>query len=263
MVGEWQLPAKFVNQQTNYSSTCTTYVENDTLLQNTNTTSCWFYDGTGGTVGVGLNLLFNNGQSVNVAAAGSITVYRPTIWVATNYPTPYYTIDDTNDLTCKLKLGKDDGSGNGDMQFEVDINSKYGGQIGLTQLITAYYSNPANWFSVERCDGTEFYDGPRPVTVSTNSSLPYNGFTSLDDGPSDIWVEPNFVTLSCRDFVRFAPNGGIYVTLGIVTWNTDGTAEFVSPPSNWGITSQYTSPPIGPDGSDQFPVWNINQGGMH
>jgi hypothetical protein len=31
MAGQWNLPGKFVNQPTNYSSTCTTYVENDTM----------------------------------------------------------------------------------------------------------------------------------------------------------------------------------------------------------------------------------------
>ena len=77
LVGNWNLPGEFVNQQTNYSATCTTYVLNGDLLKNTPTTSCWFINKPGGKVSVGMNLLFSNGQSVSVAADGSISVVKP------------------------------------------------------------------------------------------------------------------------------------------------------------------------------------------
>ena len=70
MVGQWSLPGKFVNQPTNYSSTCPTYVRNDDLLQNTNQTSCWFVNEPGGTVIVGMSLKFDNGQTASVSADG-------------------------------------------------------------------------------------------------------------------------------------------------------------------------------------------------
>ena len=83
IAGNWQLPDKFVNHQWQHTDLgipygSVNYDINNSLLQNTNQTSCWFYDGTGGKVKVGLNLLFNNGQAVNVAAFGNISVYRPT-----------------------------------------------------------------------------------------------------------------------------------------------------------------------------------------
>jgi hypothetical protein len=89
-----------------------------------------------------------------------------------------------------------------------------------------------------------------------------NALLSLDDGPSSIWTTPNIVSLSARDFARFQPDGGIPVTLGIVTWETVGVAEqdFWG---NWTKTADSTTGPNGPDTSDEFPVWTKNQGGMH
>jgi hypothetical protein len=145
------------------------------------------------------------------------------------------------------------------MRFGVNINSKYPGAIGLTQLITANYPNPVYNFTEERCDGSEFYDGPNNVSASSNPNIA-TGLVNLSDGPWSIWTSPNWVDLSCRDFVRFQPNGGIWVTLGIVTWETVGIAQMVF--EDWYLTDSATSGPNGPDSSDEFPVWTINQGGM-
>ena len=153
----WHLPDKFVNQQTNYSSTCTTYVRNDNLLTNT-AVQCWYVNGSGGACSVRETLHFSNGQTASVAANGNFTVYGPTISLealTAEQQDRYYTIDYANDLTCKLKLGENDDSGDGTMRFTVDIWSQYSGSFGLTQLITANYSNPLFIFSVERCDGSE------------------------------------------------------------------------------------------------------------
>ena len=89
---------------------------------------------------------FDNGQIVAVAAAGNIGIYKPRIWLETNsveMQNHYYTVT-TNivGLTSKLKLGENDDSGSGTMRFGVNINSKISGVFGLTQLITANYSNP-------------------------------------------------------------------------------------------------------------------------
>jgi len=261
----WTLPLKFVNQPYQYSDACASYQLNTDLLTN-NPTWCWYVNLPGGRVSMWQNLHFSNGQYVSIAAAGSFTIYRPRIWLAPPVPgqtQPYYTISDVipNPIgTCKLKLGENDQSGNGDMKFYVNVNSKFDGQVGLTQLITANYPNPLYNFSDERCDGIEFYDGPRPVNGRPNPNI-VCGFVSMDDGPFSIWVSPNWVDLSSQDFVRFQPGGGIYVTLGIVTWDTVGTAQTFG--GDWSITDDATSGPNCPDGSDEFPLWTVNQGGMH
>ena len=147
------------------------------------------------------------------------------------------------------------------MSFDVNLKSKTAGSIGITQLITANYSNPFYVFSNERCDGLEYYSGPTPVSGSTNSDV-VTGVVGLGDGPWSIWADPNRVSLSCRDFVRFAPNGGIPVTLGILQWHTVGLAQRFA--GGWIILEDHDTPdPTGPDKSDEFPRWMINQGDMH
>jgi hypothetical protein len=262
-VQQWTLPPKLVNESYPYSSVCMSYRLNTDLWTN-NPTWGWYINKPGGRVTIWQGLRFSNGQYVTVATGGNFTVYRPSIALGALTPeqqNQYYTIGYANDMTCKLKLGVDDGSGDGTMRFTVDIWSRYNGEIGLTQLITADYSNPLYVFSDERCDRGEWYSGPNSVHGG-NYSVP-NGFVDCDDGPSDIWVTPNIVSLSCRDFARFQPDGGIPVTLGIVTWETVGVAEtLLIPSSDWRITEDETTGPDGPDGSDEFPRWTINQGGM-
>lgn len=263
LVGQWRIPDKFVNESFQYSSTCASYKKNDDLLKNTSSTACWFVNGNGGTVSLGASLKFANGQMVSLAVIGKVIVYRPRIWLQPFNPGEddrYYTLSYENPLSCKLKLGEDDESGEGTMRFTVNINSKYPGDIGLTQLIIANYVNPAYNFSSERCDGSEFYSGPNGVVGRSNPDIP-TGLVGLSDGPSSIWTSPNWVDLSCRDFVRFRPNGGIWVTLGIATWETVGAAQTIL--GDWYITDDQTTGPDGPDDSDEFPIWTINQGGMH
>ena len=272
MIGNWQLPARFVNVAWQnqifvptppvggyyISSGSVNYRTNSSLLENTNQTSCWFVNGSGGTVGMNLNFQFNNGQYVNVTAKGDFTVFRPSVMMNQVNGPRYYTINDDIGLTCKLKLGENNGSGDGTMRYSVEVDSKpagthpfdnqFYGNVGITQLITADYSNPVLIFSDERCDGSEFYSPPIRII---HSCLP-----GLNDGPSDIWTTPNIVNLSCRDFIRFKPDGddSIWVTLGIVTWDTVGTAEqdFWG---NWTKTTDVTPAPSGPDRLDTFPIW--------
>ena len=67
-----------MNQPTNYSTTCPTYIRNDNLLTNT-VLQCWYVSGDDGRCSVRETLHFSNGQYVNVVAAGDFTVYRPSV----------------------------------------------------------------------------------------------------------------------------------------------------------------------------------------
>jgi hypothetical protein len=53
------------------------YRNNSNLLNNTNQISCWYVNGLGGLINVGLGLSFDNGQYVVVTAKGNFSVYRP------------------------------------------------------------------------------------------------------------------------------------------------------------------------------------------
>jgi hypothetical protein len=268
---DWHLPGKFVNQPWQrsivendqpYSYGSLNYRRDDNLLINRNETACWYVNKPGGTASIRMVLHFSNGQYVVIAAGGDFTIYRPRIWLEPLRPEEqirYYTMSWKNPVTCKLKLGENGDAVEGIMRFVVNMNSRYSGAAGLTQLITANYQNPAYMFSDERCDGSEFYDGPRDFESTINPNLA-NSFVSMGDGPNSIWPSPNVVDLSCRDFVRFKPDGGIWVTLGIVTWETVGIAQTIL--GVWEITDDETTDPNGPDSSDELPEWTINQAGM-
>jgi hypothetical protein len=262
---DWVPSAKYVNHQSLPNSAgCITYDVDPNALK-VWMPIVWYVKGGDKNVTLNLTLQFNNGQNAKVTEWGRFNVFRPTIWLAPPAPgqtQPYYTISDEIPQlgTCKLKLGANDQSGSGDMRFGVNINMRFHGSVGLTQLITADYPNPYYKFSEERCDGPEFYDGPYGASPTTNPNQ-VSGQVNMDDGPSSIWISPNWVSLSCRDFVRFQPDGGIFVTLGIVTWETAGTAQTWG--GVWYIMDQGTSVPNGPDASDEFPAWTKIQGGMH
>jgi hypothetical protein len=53
--------------------------------------------------------------------------------------------------------------------------------------------------------------------------------------------------------LHLQPDGGIPVTLGIVTWSCDGES-----PSSGVLSTNSVTGPSGPDGSDDFPVWELN-----
>ena len=126
----WHFPNKYVNQQTNYSSSCPTYVRNSDLLTN-RTTSVWYVNGGGGDCSIGMSLQFANGQTVPIAAAGCFTIYRPTV----NQPDPsgpFRAALTGPFISPMLQLA------NNAMQFTASINSKYSGSFGLTQLVKMY-----------------------------------------------------------------------------------------------------------------------------
>ncbi len=277
-VVNWKLPTKFVNNSwqatrisipiapgppvTEHYGSTNYYIDN-TLLSYITTggisTQCWYVNGKGGTISIGTSLLFANGQSAAVAALGKFNIYRPaaTIEVPADEAQHYYTLPWSNTLAsglpvCNLNLGKDDGSGDGQMNYYLHIQTQFSGFAGITQLITADYSNPMFFFNSEECDGSEFYCTPN--FVPTNAA---NYRVSVfNDGPYSIWMSPNVIILTARDFVRFCPqgSGSIYVTLGIVNWQTMGVAQRFGS-CYWIITTDITTGPDRPDNSDEFPKW--------
>lgn len=255
----WLLPGMFVNDWYEYSDTCLTYRKIPDLLTNWST-SCWYVrDIPNAIATIKAKLQMSNGQQLQIQSSGEFSVFRPHVTVKQIHGPRYYTIDDKFGFfpgTCKLKLGMNDESGDGEMFYELYVYSKpvnshplFSGDANITQLITAHYSNPIAVFSDERCDGPELYNdgGGRVVNVGT---------LGFSDGPSLHWTTPDIVSLSCRDFVRFKPDGddSIWVTLGIVSWHTNGRAD-QDILSIWTITDDSTPDPSDPDDSDEFPKW--------
>jgi hypothetical protein len=257
-LAHWHLPDKFVNEQFQYSPTCTSYRRNDDLLTN-QTTSCWYVNGNGGTAGVWLNLQFSNGQTVSMAAMGNFTIFKPAISLsqAANVNPSFYVGQKLYSFLPYVKLGGDDdprNDGPHDMEYDIFYNAgTYSGTGGIVQLLTMNYSGPTGpVFSDWRLDGST-------VMYTTNSIAPSQPINAafFYDSPGNGHLYVPWGTIRCKanfeDYCMFKPSGGIYVPLGIVTWSCHGE----SPDAGiLGVNSVVG--PDGPDGSDDFPVWLLN-----
>ena len=245
IVAHWHLPDKYVNE-TNQSFLLespypTVYDINQDLLTNL-TTSCWYVNGTGGTVSIGMDLLLPDGHSIPVAAKGNFTVYRPTL-------SNFQALD--NGFTWNSPTLQ------GQMDWSTTINSKYDGFIGVTQLLNANGG-------VYDTDGEDFLDGNTEIYGEPNET---NGLgeiyvtnniathtTIFDDNPSSVAAPCVNMVANFKDYIRFKPgvagDTNIWITLGTNGWTMDGQACLV-------IGTSYTNlPPAStPINTDEFPEW--------
>ena len=237
----WHLPDKYVNQPTNYSATCTTYVNNDNLLTNA-TTQCWYVRDPGGACSVRETLHFANGQSVNIAAAGNFTIFRPNISDFSKEGNGF----------AKTTLGLQ-----GNMTWDATVDSTYNGWIGVTQIINCtnedsdYYTADLN-----RQDGnTEIYGEPndKGVPKQYDTSNPMSQFTMLGDSPFDYFHPVATMIANFTDYIRYEPvgDGSIFVTLATVDWHMNGIASPLLP-----IYPDDLPPASDPVNSDAFPLWD-------
>jgi len=261
-VYHWHLPDKYVNQQTNYSATCMTYVRNDNLLTNTSV-QCWYVNQPGGACSVRETLHFANGQAVNIAAAGSFTVYRPqknnenmnqdlvTPNLYPNIPSPPLYATNVNGM---LQLGDPQG---GYARFWATYYSSYPGEFQEAQIVQSYRKagndDPVDSGSLWWNDHA--YDkGGSLSTVSSEGGIAFAMQT--DQYPGWQLKAPQTVVYDVfKTYFQFKPAGdGIWVTMGRVNWS-------------WAATSTYTgglwNPPSGTTVSDpqyhdddSFPLWD-------
>ena len=266
MVGQWTLPPKFVNQPTNYSATCQTWVENDMLLQNTNQTSCWFYNGTGGKVVVGMNLLFLNGQTASIAADGSFSLVKPAIVNMTNLCSGVNMFTNEDGSLSEIALQYTNGNNGIEIWVYVKRPDYFSGLALITQLVNRQFHWNANPLGLPGSDvtGSYYLDAAEafasiylPVTENGNSANPVRPIY-LSDGP--LLGSPMFGFYNSadaqddfHDYVRFQPDGGIPVTIGRIDWGWHGKATKSS--GAWSLTTS-TSYINSPDTSDDsFPTW--------
>jgi hypothetical protein len=259
----WHLPDKFVNQATNYSSTCTTYVKNNDLLTNA-TTQCWYVRDPGGACSVREALHFSNGQSVNVAAAGNFTIYRPSVQF-----TPIIT--GTPTISASGQTFPQTIIENGGILFQATVTSTdFSGNANWVQLINR--SVEGDWpgyvnlstYGNYCLDNDPFYNtqGGLPGTPPVNTLVTSGSTTVLQFGAGGAGDEPGVgcypfvvsITDSFKTYLVFKPvNDGIWVTLGRVYWgwsayavvDADGTGDMIDSSTN---APTYTD-------TDEFPVW--------
>jgi hypothetical protein len=281
MLGNWNLPSKYVNEQWQLQQWIVTdptsgsgylqsygsvnYRINAALLQNTNQTSCWFVNGNGGPIVVSLNLQFNNGQYVSVAASGNISIYRPT---NSNFlpDSPISVVLDTNALPeIYLGVGDSSGGGQGGMGWRVDIHWKtnYSGTFFFTQLVNRDWSWNITTFHLPRSDSTggfwldneNPYGGATELDTSVFAVPRTQGTLIFGDGPSLTDKFYSFADLSdsFNTYLEFQPIDGIPITIGRITWGWHGQTALSG--GVWSLATGDISGPTLDSTDDTFPVW--------
>ena len=205
-VGHWSLPGEFVNEPYQYSASCASYRRNDGLLAITGqnlATACWYVNKVdAGTVGVNANLHFSNGQYASVAAMGKFSVFRPTL---SNF-NPLLNFFDWDSPVLQ-----------GHMSWKVAVNSKYNGYVGMTQLINASGMNYYDTGGEFKLDGSEMYgDQYAGPVLRYIVADPTKHTTYFLDTPHATALPCVEMIATFNDYVRFMPDGGIWVTLGLV-----------------------------------------------
>ncbi|MGA3284637.1 MAG: hypothetical protein ABSD57_09300 [Verrucomicrobiota bacterium] len=255
-VGRWNLPDKFVNEAYPYSSTCTSYRRNDNLLANTDTIApCWYVNGQGGHVVVGLNLKFPNGQTASVAADGNFTVVKPSVvHFQPGLTQAYFTTN--NVVTASATVN---------WYTYVRPPAKFSGTGTYVQLVwrTVFYGLHTYLGCIQHYDTTEgeFWldkdcpygsDNPQYLSWDDNPTKHVDHADSPEYGPNDFCSEIIAID-QFKTYLRFQPNSGIPVTIGRIDWGWDCYEN-----ENNGIWSGNTST-TGPTpdwSDDSFPVWN-------
>jgi hypothetical protein len=244
---QWNLQGEHVNQITNLNmlGESPIYTNNPALATNS-VTSLWWYNG-GSNIQVSCTFTIGGESAM---AQGHVNIYRPTLTGFTNQSPRSFIADMNDDI---LSYG-DRQTGDSNMTWIVNINSKYDGRKGVTQIITAdWWVEPVpGQISYHGCaDAAEFYEHPDLVT--NNVSV-----VGLDDAPS-ITIgsySGEILFTNTLDYIRFKPgrsenDGNIYVTLGIVRWSAHGRYNNLTST----MTDNYTPAATPPDGSDGFPRW--------
>jgi hypothetical protein len=259
----WHLPDKYVNEQYDYSSTCMSYRQNADVLTNS-AIQCWYINLPGGACSVREILTFPNGQSVNIAAKGDFTVYRPQkvgenmsqdfLNPTLNIPSPTLFATNVNiSGNNNLELGDSQG---GYARFWAEYNSAYPGEFQEAQIVQSYHKSgnddPIDSGSLWWNDGA--YDkikdqGLSDSTVSLGGGIAWAMQT--DQYPRLPLKAPQTVVNDIyKTYFQFKPAGdGIWVTVGRVNWSWADTATPTNVPTATVSNPQYHD-------DDSFPLWD-------
>jgi hypothetical protein len=231
----WHLPDKYVNEPYQYSSVCTSYQQDADLLTNL-VQQCWYVNGPGGACSTRETYIFPNGQSVNIAATGSFTVYRPSAKNEVTHPG-----DVSLDGTIYLQ--------DAPVDFDAHVQSQFPGQANWTQLVNrncqeAFYLQ-AGTFGNYWLDTSLFYNDPS-LSVGPGLDNP----VPLDDAP-EVPIDVHVSNIDgFKTYLMFQPagDGNIWVTLGRTDWGWYGDA-YPGLLQDGGITAPQFND------TDEFPVW--------
>ena len=156
-------------------------------------------------------------------------------------------------------------------EYYIKIDSVIDGDGGITQLVNGIATNECPEFhstgGSNQLDSVEF---PGADIMGTNlnwtvkvlAGNPAASNLHFGDGQYIQCIGHTTDSFEFVDYVRFKPSGGIYVTLGTVSWGIHGTSDFSST-INDNILNSGSSQHIdsAPSASNQFPQWGAIQTG--
>ena len=269
---QWVLDGVYVNTNLplQYSDGSSNYSNNPAFLKSQSTHAWWIdgaYDPPPSKASIGEGLTFANGQYVAIATHGIFTIHRPRL---VNYIADTDSIGEavlhahaTGDPASGDKLACAPGA-----NYDLQVESRFSGGAFVTQTLNGQRTNHVYCFSYtngDYLDKTEVYGVPFDETNRLISVIPNVVSTPLhfEDQPSIICIGNTSDHIHFTDYIRFQPDGGIPVTLGIVTWHNAGDTslstisgttnqDYIPFPSSTDPQSESTGAYLSPTGSAAF-----------
>jgi hypothetical protein len=272
---EWALPGTFVNEPDSSQGSLYYYKKGADLYRiysrdRTLGTGCWYVkDFQADTASVVMYLHFANGQNVTINAFGQFSIFRPT--ATFTKPIPTHGSPTVGIINGTLALGQ---NGNQDMSFEHTINAYdaqigtgFSGSAGYVQLLQGSYEDhfsqntlyqiPDAGSDPAALDNALFPRGTANIDGNLGGTPIFYDAPSLELPPD---LSPVTENMQFSTYLLFAPSGGIYVPLRLVTWKLNMSATYNG---GW----QPSSSPTVPSDADctSFPEWTqtyTNQKGI-
>jgi alpha-tubulin suppressor-like RCC1 family protein len=255
----WTLPdtANYVNFAFPPNSAgCTNYTNNPSLLVTTNSPcTCWYINGTGGTVSVGANLIMPSGPSISIASIGKFAIDTPTVtepigWTQMPYQGTFYQGTIQQGEISSLILDKND------MNFGFTITSDYDGVGNYAQLVQAdctgdlppYYQVTGSY----RLDNTYPFNSDS-ISISANGNNVW--FYDLPSFAGNRLIDINNHYETYLIFKPDPQESSIWITLKKITWAWAASAQLPINSLTWNIYNPPALITSGPSDSDEFPVW--------
>ena len=271
---KWVLGGTYVNTNvpSPYWDGCPDFYSNNPAFLQSETTHAWWIDGQYNPINLtatfGEGLTFANGQYVAIASHGLFSMHRPRLVNYTLLPAPCNPNPNTGTLEHFHVFGQDglnhDRLGYGGPEYvdetnrgyqpaytvDIGCSTNFNGFAYITQLLNGYATNSSSTNGINtqgtyELDNSEIYRYPNPGAMRVTGGSPSTSKVALKDMPGLTCVLHTALNQQFIDYIRFQPDGGIYVTLGTVSWNVAVSTDYDS--NNHDFT------PILPSGATTYP----------
>jgi hypothetical protein len=252
----WTFQGNYVNSIIPNPPESPIYTTNGPIVTTNGPCTNWYFNGPGGTVNVGANLILPNGKSLSFAALGRFAVVAPAIdgFVVNPLQVLFYT--------------NNGASVSAPVNFQTYVLPPYNfsGTATYAQLVlssdsyyTSVYGLPVH--NGESTGGNYWLDNNYPYAADTPQ------YVSWDDDPVKYVAhgdtpgleQGNFpfvnylsITNLFRTYLQFQPTGGIPVTIGRIDWGWSCIATESNGIWSWTLT---TNQPVPNWNDSTFPLW--------